>query len=344
MALLEARDLTIGLKREGEFLKAVDNISFEIEAGEILGLAGESGCGKSLTALSIPGLLPRTAKVLSGETMFKLAQGTSVSLTALGEKELCSVRGKEISIIFQEARQCLNPLLRAGAQIAETLELHAFKGNKEKLALDMLARLGFTEPEKVYGAFPHQLSGGMCQRVMIAIAAICRPRLLIADEPTTALDEANQEQILSLLLEINREYGTAILFISHDLTFVQKFCHRVMVMYAGKIVEEGPAQSLLSSPLHPYTKGLIGAIPTREQKGRPLANIPGRIPSIWDTFPGCRFAPRCPAQLAAEHKLAQCIAAFPPARDLGNGHRVCCYLTEPAANSGNPQPNGGRND
>ena len=188
----------------------------------------------------------------------------------------------------------------------------------------MLGKLGFPQPENTFNAFPHQLSGGMCQRVMIAIAAICRPRLLIADEPTTALDEANQDQILSLLGEINREFGTAILFITHDLSVMRRFCHRVMIMYSGRIIEEGPAGSLLSRPFHPYTRGLIAAIPGKEQRGRPLANIPGRIPTIRDIFPGCHFAPRCPVQSSADP--AQCNSVFPPERDLGGGRKVRCFL------------------
>ncbi|MCL2067293.1 MAG: ABC transporter ATP-binding protein [Treponema sp.] len=322
MALLEVRSLTIALKERREFLTAVNNISFKIEPGEILGLAGESGSGKTLTALSISGLLSDNKIILNGEILFKPEEkGESISLTKLGEKELCHVRGKDISIIFQEARQCLNPLMKAGRQITETLKLHGHSDKKERyaLALDMLSKLGFSDPEIIYNKYPHQLSGGMCQRVMIAIAAICRPRLLIADEPTTALDEANQQQILSLLLEINRRFGTAILFISHDLSLMRKFCSRLLIMYSGRIVEEGTAEKIFNTPFHPYTRGLIGAIPDREQRGRPLANVPGKIPSIRDIFPCCPFVPRCPGV------LPPCIAEFPPAIDLSGTHKVRCF-------------------
>jgi peptide/nickel transport system ATP-binding protein len=298
----------------------VDNISFAIQAGEILGLAGESGCGKTLTALSVAGLLPRPAKITGGEILFR-PEGSNVLLNSLGEEELCRIRGKEISFIFQEARQSLNPLIRVGPQITETLELHGSRDREETrgLALDMLAKLGFDRPAHIFHAFPHELSGGMCQRVMIAIAAICRPRLLLADEPTAGLDSASQDQFLSLLAEINRDYGTAILFISHDLSIVRRFCHRFLIMYAGKIVEEGPAQTLFS-PAHPYTRGLVNAIPDRQQRGKPLANIPGMAPAIQDRLPGCPFAPRCP------NARDSCTTAFPVAKDIGGGHRSYCIL------------------
>jgi oligopeptide/dipeptide ABC transporter ATP-binding protein len=229
-------------------------------------------------------------------------------------------------MIFQEPRQSLNPLIRIGAQIAETPELHGISDEKEAkaAALDMLEKLGFADPIKIYRAYPHQLSGGMCQRVMIGIAAICRPRLLIADEPATALDAAIQDQILELLAHINRESGAAILFISHDLSVVRRFCSRFLVMYAGRIVEQGPVETLFTSPAHPYTRGLISAIPGREQRGKALANISGRVPSIEDRLPGCPFAPRC------AQARDRCLEVFPPETDLGNGHRARCFMIEAA--------------
>ncbi|MDR1277558.1 MAG: ABC transporter ATP-binding protein [Treponema sp.] len=315
MSLLELSHVSIGVRRGNETFTAVDDISFSINEGEILGLVGESGCGKSLTCLSIPGLLAPGIERLGGDICFK-----GRSLAALSPAELCRLRGKEISMIFQEPAASLNPLRRIGAQIAETLELHGMADKKKRRAetLDIMGNLGLSEPEKLFRAYPHELSGGMCQRVMIAIAAVCRPALLLADEPTTALDTAAQTQILELLQKINREFGAAILFVSHDLNLVNRVCGRALVMYAGKIVEAGNTEDIFSRPAHPYTQSLIGAIPRREQKGKPLANIPGRVPPIEEPRRGCPFAPRC------TYAEERCAAAFPAAADLGGGRRVYC--------------------
>ena len=324
MALLEIKDLTIGINKDGKTLYAVNNAGFEIEEGEITGLAGESGCGKTLTALSVLGLFPKNIEVLNGQIMFRPDAHNNIPLNRLNEKELCKIRGKEISMIFQEAKQSLNPLMRVGPQITEMLALAGNKNEKERrvLALQMLEKLQFTDAGKIFNSYPHQLSGGMCQRIMIAIAVICRPKLLIADEPTTALDDKNQEHILSLLKEVNRDFGTAVFFISHDLSVMQKFCHRLIIMYAGKIAEKGPAEKLFSAPFHPYTKGLLAAIPKKEHKGRPLANIPGKPPSISQELNGCPFAPRCPDAFAA------CWLSCPPVKLLGDGHEVSCFLAD----------------
>jgi len=331
MSLLEVRNLSVSIRRGKKYYTAVDGIDFRIDAGEIIALAGESGCGKSLTALSVPGLLPARAKISNGEILFSPDGGT-VDLCKTEEKSLRQIRGKEISMIFQEPRQSLNPLMKVGAQITEALELHndiysasssaANKLAANKLALEMLEKLQFSQPEKIMDAWPHQLSGGMCQRVMIAIAAICRPRLLIADEPTTALDTANQNHILELLKRINREFGTAILFISHDISMARHFCSRFMVMYSGRIIEEGPSEAILSSPLHPYTIALANAIPCKENRGKPLANIPGRSPPLETTLPGCHFAPRCPGA------QTKCKDVLPPLAQAGGGRYVRCFLAE----------------
>ena len=314
--LLEVRDLVVGIKRGENVFKAVDNISFTIDEGEILGLAGESGCGKSMTALSIPNLLPRNAKIMSGEIIYN-----NQPLVSLSEKEMSAFRGSEISFIFQEVRQSLNPLFRVGNQITETLEISGNRNreNNKKIALQTLSSLGFNEPEKIFYAYPHQLSGGMCQRVMAAIAVIRRPRLLLADEPSSSLDEDSQERILSVLMEMNRNFKTSFLIISHDLSIIQRFCSRFLVMYAGRIVEEAPAEKLFA-PLHPYTQALLGAIPGKEKRGKNLENIPGKVPSIEDRFPGCPFAPRC--------KKAQgiCREKLPPSREYDGKRKVHCFF------------------
>jgi peptide/nickel transport system ATP-binding protein len=311
-ALLELRDLRILIK--GNI--AVDGLSFQVDQGEILGLVGESGCGKSLTALSIPALLPQGGSLAGGKVLF---QGRD--LGALGEKELRLLRGKEISMVFQEPLSSLNPLLRIGRQITEPLELHGQKdrGKNGKRAVEIMESLGLPEPEKLMRLYPHQLSGGMCQRVMIAMAMIAGPRLLIADEPTTALDVSIQTQILELLKKINRETGTSILFISHDLSVINRICRRVLVMYAGKLVEQGRVEEVFTRPCHEYTRGLLGSLPGRKGKGKALANIPGRVPPIEaPRLPGCPFAPRCP------RALDRCAAAFPGETSLSPTHRFHC--------------------
>ena len=322
--LLDVRNLSIGIKKEGNVPLAVNDISFHIDEGEILGLAGESGCGKSLSALSIPGLLPESAVITKGEIIFN-----DRDLTKVKEKEMYAVRGSEISVIFQETRQSLNPLMRVGAQIMEALELSGLNlqrrssfdraGNKEKV-MQMLVSLGFEDAEKVYNAYPHRLSGGMCQRVMAAIAAIRHPRLLLADEPSSSLDAESQKRILSLLTKMNRENKMSVLIISHDLSIIRQFCSRYLVMYAGRIIEEGPSQSLFKA-LHPYTKALINAIPDKSKRGKKLENIPGKVPSIGDNLKGCPFAPRC--------KKTQdiCLESFPPLNKI-NHHRVFCNFPE----------------
>ena len=315
MPQLEVRNISIGINKDGNILEAVKNISFKIDEGEIVGLAGESGSGKTLTALSIPNLLPHAAKITEGEIIFN-----NISLTGLSENELCKVRGSEISIIFQDVRQALNPLMRAGKQITETLELGGSKDKEKnkKNALNMLSVLGFDEPEKIFDAFPHQLSGGMCQRVLTAIAAIRRPKLLLGDEPSSSLDEESQNRCTSLIRDLNHNHKTSLLIISHDLSVIQELCERFLIMYAGRIIEEGPSE-VLFSPLHPYTKALIDAIPVKEKHGKKLKNIPGKAPSIEDKITGCPFAPRC---VKVKEK---CRAVFPPPVEIDK-RRVYCHF------------------
>ncbi|MDR1949189.1 MAG: ABC transporter ATP-binding protein [Spirochaetaceae bacterium] len=324
LPLLRVQNLSVGIKRNREYLSAVDDISFRILPGEIVGIVGESGCGKSLTALSIPALLPQGVQVTGGSIIF---DGRDIG--GLSGRELCRIRGNEISMVFQEPMTSLNPLLKIGPQIAEPLELHGQK-NRKRIAdevRDIMQKVGLPNPEKLIREYPHQLSGGMRQRVMIALAMVNKPKLLIADEPVTALDVTIQAQILRLMKRINRDFGTSILFISHDLGVINRICDRVLVMYAGKVVEEGTVRSIFFHPLHEYTKGLIGSIPTREGKGKPLAQIPGKVPSIEEKgqshFSGCPFAPRC------ARAWDRCFAAFPEAVPLGENHSVRCILVNP---------------
>ena len=316
--LLSVQNLSIGIRRAASQLSSVEDISFEIYPGEILGIVGESGSGKSLTALSIAGLLGENKEVTGGAILFGSKE---INLLQLPEKEFQELRGKEISIIFQEPFSSLNPLMKAGRQIAETLELHGEKNRagNEKKVIELLKKLKLPEPGKLLDTYPHSLSGGMCQRVMIALAVICRPRLLIADEPTTALDQSTQTEIISLLKEINRDFGTSILFISHDLSLVRNFCSRVLVMYSGRILEEGDTEEVFNNPAHEYTKSLLGSIPDRAKRGRPLTVIPGRIPSLEEGRPpGCPFHPRCRAA------GPECKSEFPPAREISSNHRTHC--------------------
>jgi oligopeptide/dipeptide ABC transporter ATP-binding protein len=224
----------------------------------------------------------------------------------------------------------LNPLIRIGTQIAEPLELHGEQDKAliRRTVLDLMNKLGLPEPEKLAGAYPHQLSGGMCQRVMIALAVICKPKLLIADEPATALDVTTQTQLLELFKRINQELGASILFISHDLSLIRRICSRVLVMYAGKLVEKGPVAAVFSRPVHEYTRLLLGSIPTRGKKGQALTGIPGKAPSLGEKSPGCPFAPRCGRSLPA------CVVSFPQETDLGEGHQVHCVPASPGGSHG----------
>ena len=326
--MLKVQNLTACIKKDGKEFKILNDISFTIDEGEVLGVAGESGCGKSMTALSIAKLLPQAVKITNGKIIYK-----SCDLTPLSEKEMCGIRGKEISVIFQDVRQALNPTMKAGKQITETLELERDhkKINKEQrqknkeLTLEILASLGFNDPQKTFDAFPHQLSGGMCQRIMTAIAAIRRPKLLLGDEPSSSLDEESQRQCLSMLMKMNRDYKMSLLLISHDLSIIQQYCSRFIIMYAGRIVEEGPAE-MFFSPLHPYTLALLKAIPHKDKRGKILENIPGKVPSVEDQLPGCPFAPRCPKAQSI------CKETFPPEYFHRKGEvgaqsrKVYCYF------------------
>jgi peptide/nickel transport system ATP-binding protein len=321
--LLEVRNLSIGIHNksdEKKVLHAVEDISFDIKNGEILGIVGESGAGKTLTALSIPGLLGTHMEVTGGEVIF-----SGRNLIGMPDKALQAIRGKEISMIFQEPFSSLNPLVKVGVQIAETLELHGEKDRAlaESKAEQLMERLGLPESAKLAKTYPHRLSGGMCQRVMIALAVIGRPRLLIADEPTTALDSGTQGQILALLKEINEDMGTSILFISHDLEVIKNLCGRVLVMYSGRILEEGNTDEVFFHPAHEYTRCLLNSVPDRAKKGTDLIAIPGKIPSLEEGRPrGCPFHPRC------EKAMSRCAGEFPQARSVSATHVTRCVLAE----------------
>ena len=293
-ALLEVRGLRAGFDTDAGYVEVLDGVSFELASGETLGLVGESGCGKSVSALSIMNLLPKPAgKITAGSIEFH-----NRDLVVLPQEQIHDVRGNRISMIFQEPMTALNPVHRIGNQIVEAVKLHEpdlSRTNARQRALEMLERVGIPAPDQRLKEYPHQLSGGMRQRVMIAMALAMQPDLLIADEPTTALDVTIQAQILDLLREMQRESGMAILFITHDLGVIAELCDRVTVMYAGCVVEQASVSQLFSSPHHPYTQGLLRSIPTLDGiPKQPLATIPGVVPALIDMPDGCRFRNRCP--------------------------------------------------
>ncbi|MCT4620113.1 MAG: ABC transporter ATP-binding protein [Marinisporobacter sp.] len=317
--LLKVDDLHIGFSTKEGILTAVEGNSFCIKKGEIVGIVGESGCGKSITSLAIMGLLPKNAKITKGEISF-----LGKDITSLKKDERRELRGKEMAMIFQEPMTSLNPVLRIGDQITEGLILHtgvSKKYAKEK-AIEMMTKVGLPRPKQIYDAYPHELSGGMRQRVMIAMALICKPKLLIADEPTTALDVTIQAQILQLMKKMNQEMETAMLFISHDIGVIAKMCHRVIVMYAGHIFEEASIEKIVKDGMHPYTKGLMECIPTPEKRGKSLHAIPGRVPSLGEGKTGCPFALRCPKA------LKHCHHEKPDMKMVNKEHRVRCFLAQ----------------
>jgi oligopeptide/dipeptide ABC transporter ATP-binding protein len=299
-------------------IRAVDGVSFTLDEEETLGLVGESGCGKSMTALSILKLYPKPqGRIVEGTIEF-----AGENLVEKSEKEMQRIRGKSISMIFQEPMTSLDPVFPVGEGIIEVLMVHQGLSRREakERAIELLRMVRIPEPERRIHAYPHQLSGGMRQRVMIAQALACRPKLLIADEPTTALDVTVQAQILELIRTLKKEMKTAVLLITHDLGVVAEHCERVAVMYAGKIVEKAGVLSLFARPLHPYTRALLGALPRAESKKQRLEVIPGTVPDLLSPPPGCRFHPRC------QRRIALCFAEEPPLREVEKGHEVACHL------------------
>ncbi len=300
-------------------VKAIDGLSLELKKGEVLGLVGESGCGKSVTLLSILGLVPYPGKVTGGEVWFE-----GENLLKKTSKEMRYFRGNKISMIFQDPMTTLNPVFRVGEQIRESLSVHNYKKISKKIekekVLKLIKDVGLPSPEQIYQQYPHQLSGGMQQRILIAIALSCNPKVILADEPTTALDVTVQAQILDLLRKINKDIGTGIIFVTHDLGVVAEFCQKVAVMYAGKIVETGSVEQIIFKPKHPYTKGLLKSIPKIGDKKNKIQSIPGDVPDLAALPPGCSFYPRC------NKSIHKCQKDEIPLQVIEKGRQVRCLL------------------
>lgn len=327
--LLQMSNLTTTFPTSRGLVRAADSIHLTLEKGRILGLVGESGCGKSTVLLSIMGLIRSPGRVAEGEILLR-----GRDLRQLSNRGLRQLRGKEISMIFQDPLSTLNPVLPIGEQIREALRLHHMLGNprlpwpfdhaitalEKERVLKVMAEVGIPVPEGRYLAYPHQFSGGMQQRVLIAIALACNPALLLADEPTTALDVTIQAQILDLMRRINQEYGTAIIFVTHDLAVAAEFCDSIAVMYAGRIVEQGDINQVIENPQHPYTQGLLKCRPRIVTPKQPIAPIPGNVPDLIDLPSGCAFAPRCPAAQPV------CDEGPIPLIETNSGHLSRCLL------------------
>jgi peptide/nickel transport system ATP-binding protein len=327
--LLSVRDLKTHFFNEDGVTRAVDGVSFDVMPGETLGIVGESGCGKSVTAMSVLRLLPaRLGRTVGGSITFD-----GRSLLDLSEDEMRSVRGNAIAMIFQEPMTSLNPVLSVGHQIAESIRIHQGKSKDEAWARagDMLELVKIPDARKRLADYPHQFSGGMRQRVMIAMALACNPRLLVADEPTTALDVTIQAQILKLMLELKERTGAAVILITHDLGVVAETCQRVMVMYAGRKIEEASVEELFDRPAHPYTRGLMASIPRLNKRlgDKPrLSEIPGMVPNLREPMIGCAFAPRCP------HAHERCRTQTPDLRMLKPGHLAACHEADALLDAG----------
>ena len=315
---LEVRHLCASFFTEKGEVKAVNDVSLEVPAGKIVGIVGESGCGKSMTARAIMGLIKKPGKVVGGQIFLN-----GRDITALSERERCQIRGSEISMVFQEPMTSLNPVVRIGTQVEEALLLHTQISKKEarKRTIEILEAVGISEAEKRCRSYPHQLSGGLRQRVMIAMAMICRPRLLIADEPTTALDVTVEAQILRLMKQLC-EAGTSVLIISHNLGVIAQICDYVYVMYAGRVVEQADTWALFDDPQHPYTRGLLNAVSSLRRGGETLDTIPGVVPNLLHMPAGCGFSLRC------EQCVERCYNEPPELVETGDGHKVRCHFTE----------------
>ena len=319
--ILEVQDLSTSFKTERGWLKAIDGVSFDVYSGEMLGIVGESGCGKSVTSQSILRLYEeKNTTRYSGTVSFD-----GKNLFDLPEKEMQKIRGQEISMVFQDALSSLNPVFTVGNQIMESLRIHQDMGKKEakEKAIDLLDQVGIPDPQRRFYQYPFELSGGMRQRVMIAVALACGPRILIADEPTTALDVTIQAQIMDLIVDMNRKLQMGVMLITHDLAVVAETCQRVIVMYLGQIVEEGSVEDIFDRPIHPYTRGLMASVP-RLDTGRDerLYQIKGTVPLLSQIPEGCRFAPRCP------YATEECSRKMPELKSFGNGQKARCLMAQ----------------
>jgi oligopeptide/dipeptide ABC transporter ATP-binding protein len=321
--ILEIKNLKTYFYTEAGAVKAVDSVNIVVKRGEVLGLVGESGCGKSVTSLSIMRLVSQPGRIVAGEIVFD-----NEDLLKLPEKRMVDIRGNRISMIFQQPQSSLNPVFRVGDQLTEAISLHqdVSKDEAYERSIELLRMVGIPEPKSRARAYPHELSGGMAQRVMIAMALACVPELLIADEPTTALDVTIQAQILDLMRNLRNKMDTAIILITHDLGVVAEMCDRVNVMYAGRIVEEAGVVELYKSPKHPYTAALIGSTPVLGETDKELTTIPGSVPNLIDLPVGCKFAPRCQARI--DNQLERCTVEEPNLKEVAPNHWVRCWLYE----------------
>jgi peptide/nickel transport system ATP-binding protein len=331
--VLEVRGLRTSVYTRAGVIRAVTGVDFSVNRGEVLGLVGESGCGKSVTSLTILGLVGEPGKVEGGEVLFR-----GQDLLQASDEELRHIRGNRIAMIFQQPQSSLNPVMKVGRQISEALEVHEGLSGKAARArsLELMGMVGIPDPERRYEAYPHEMSGGMAQRVMIAIGLACKPDLLIADEPTTALDVTIQAQILDLMRVLQEETGTAIILITHDLGVVAELCDRAAVMYAGEIVEQTDVRTLFAEPKHPYTRGLIGAVPVPGEILDELATIPGSVPNLIELPEACRFSPRCAAKV--EHGCVLADRRHPQLLAAADEHLVRCWLYHHEDGSSRPDP------
>jgi oligopeptide/dipeptide ABC transporter ATP-binding protein len=321
--ILEFRGYRLGFRIDGQVLELIDDLSFSVQAGSVLGVVGESGCGKSMTALSVLGLLPPAAAVLGGQILFN-----GDNLLAKTDAQMEKIRGRDISMVFQEPMTSLNPVHTVGRQIGEVLKIHRPElpaDARRASTIELLRQVGIANPEERHDQFPHQLSGGMRQRVMIAIAVACRPQILLADEPTTALDGTIQAQVLALMQDLKEQTQGSIMLITHNLGVVAETCNDVVIMYAGRVVESGSTEDIFDRPQHPYTQGLLASLPSLASHTGDLYAIPGSVPSIGNFGTGCRFAPRC------AQRRDICTHKTPPLAPVASGHRVACWVTGPEA-------------